>query len=80
MKANFKRYLYNLNTEVLKATADDFRKVGTYALGLSIAGWILDSDSMVSTEAYWLFTFGLLIWNFGILCTYLADKLKQWEN
>lgn len=76
----FLRYFHNLNVEVVKAIADDFRKVGTYALGLALAGWVLDNDNMVSDEAYLLSILGLICWAFGILCTYISDKFKQGEK
>lgn len=69
--------IHKLNAEVIKAIAEDFRKIGTYMLGLSWTGWLLDSDTMKTNEAMWLSCFGLIYWGFGIICVYLSDILTR---
>lgn len=61
-------------SEVQKAIADDFRKVGVYTLGISVAGVILPNDDIALPEALILCAFGIYIWLSGIVLTAIRRK------
>lgn len=57
-----KPHLYHRRT----AIADDFRKIGTYSIGLSVVAGFVGGDKITTNESAIILAFGLVVWILGI--------------
>lgn len=58
-----------------KRLGDDLRKAGTLA-GVGLVGIIVANDTIEVREGVTLFICGVLLWTFGHVCAYIADKIE----
>lgn len=68
--------LTNIHAGAFKRLGDDLRKAGTLA-GAGLVGMVVPNDTVGFTEGVILFVFGLLLWTFGHICAFIADKAEQ---
>ncbi len=57
-----------------EAIAEDLRKVGTYAIGLSLVAGVVAGDKITDNEAVAIFVTGIIIWLVGVS---LSRKPKE---
>lgn len=70
-----KARLVNIHVDMFKRLGDDLRKAGTLA-GAGLIGMVVPNDTIGFKEGIILFTFGLLLWTFGHICAFIADKAE----
>ena len=58
-----------------KRLGDDLRKAGTLA-GVGLVGMIVANDTIEVKEGIILFICGVLLWTFGHVCAYIADRVE----
>ncbi|WP_101776047.1 hypothetical protein [Pasteurella oralis] len=74
IKAKIK--LKNIHANTCKRIGDDLRKAGTLA-GAGLIGIVVPNDAIDRIEGLIIIAFGLILWTFGQLFAYIADKVEQ---
>ena len=70
-----KARLANIHVGMFKRLGDDLRKAGTLA-GAGLIGMVVPNDTIGFKEGIILFICGVLLWTFGHVCAYIADRVE----
>lgn len=68
--------LNRLPPKIVRLIGVDFRKAGAIT-GVGFIGFILDGDNITLNETVILFSFGVMLWLYGLYFAHLVDKMKR---
>lgn len=65
---------------VRKALGEDFRKIGTAAIGVSVVTFYIPQVKVSLTAPLWLGVVGIIMWGMGLVLTHSSELRAEQEQ